>query len=134
MKASRFPDRLMALLLAGMSSSAWAADLVVEENGIAPNYSSIQAAVTAASPGDRIFVKNKAALVPYQESVTIDKPVELLPFTSNGQFFVLGNYTITPNAGNFSVTDFGLTGSPDEPTLSQVINFMRGEDSVGVEN
>lgn len=78
------------------------ADLIVEENGVLPNYSSIQAAVTAASPGDRIFVKNKASGIPYQEAVTINKPVELLSFASGAQFLLLGDVGITPGAANFS--------------------------------
>lgn len=82
-----------------------AADLIVEENGVLPNYSTIQAAVTAASPGDRIFVKNKAGNVPYAENVTVDKPLELLPFTAGGTFYTQGDYTVVPNGTNFSVVN-----------------------------
>ena len=85
------------------------ADLIVEENGVLPNFSSIQAAVTAAQPGDRIFVKNKSGGVPYQENVTIDKPLELLAFDSNGQFLVFGTYTISANAANFSANGQHVT-------------------------
>lgn len=85
------------------------ADLIVEENGVLPNYSTIQAAVTAANPGDRIFIKNKAGSIPYQEDVTIDKPLELLAYDSNGDFLVFGNYTINPNGANFSSTNNTVT-------------------------
>lgn len=85
------------------------ADLIVEENGVLPNFSSIQAAVTAAQPGDRIFVKNKSGGIPYQENVTIDKPLELLAFDSNGQFLVFGSYTLSANGANFTANDQHIT-------------------------
>ena len=85
--------------------SSFGADLIVEESGISPLYGTIQDAVTAASPGDRVFVKNKSGSVPYTESVTIDKPIEILPYANNGQFIVFGNYTISPNATNFSAVN-----------------------------
>lgn len=83
----------------------FAADLIVEESGVSPLYGTIQDAVNAASAGDRIFVKNKSGNVPYTENVTIDKPIELLPYADNGQFIVFGNYTITPNGLNFSAVN-----------------------------
>ena len=43
------------------------------------------------------------------------------------------NHISDANAASFAVTDFGLTGSPDEPTMSQVINFLRGEDITDVD-
>ena len=49
--------------------NAFGADWVVEENGISPNFATIQDAVTAASPGDRIFVVNKSGSIPYMENV-----------------------------------------------------------------
>ena len=101
-------NRIKSLVLLALLASAapsGGADLIVEENASAPKFSSIQAAVSAAGAGDRIFIKNKFANVPYQENVTIDKPVELLAFDSGGEFIVLGSYTITPNAGNFSAQD-----------------------------
>lgn len=88
---------------------ASAADLIVEENGVLPNYATIQDAVNAASPGDRIFIKNKSGGIPYQENVAIDKPLELLAFDSNGSFLVFGNYTISANGANFSSTLNTLT-------------------------
>ncbi len=84
---------------------ATAADLIVEENGVLPNYSTIQAAVTAAMPGDRIFVKNKAGGIPYQENVLIGKPLELLSFDAIDPFIVFGHYTINPASPSFSMPD-----------------------------
>ena len=82
-----------------------AADLIVEGNGVLPNFGTIQDAVTAAAPNDRIFIKNKTGNIPYQENVTIDKPIELLPFEPDGDFLVFGNYTISANGTNFTVPD-----------------------------
>ena len=84
--------------------NAFGADWVVEENGVSPNFATIQDAVTAASPGDRIFVVNKSGSIPYLENVTIDKAIEILPYTANGNFLVFGNYTISPNGSGFSST------------------------------
>lgn len=95
------PTLIAALAIAAPS---FAADLIVEESGVSPLYGTITDAVAAASPGDRIFVKNKSGNVPYTENVTIDKPIELLPYANNGQFIVFGTYTITPNGANFSAT------------------------------
>lgn len=94
--------RAITLILMGLACmfvlfpSAKAADLIVEENGVLPNYGTIQDAVNAASDGDRIFVKNKSGNVPYQENVTINVSIELLPFDANGQYIVWGEYTINP--------------------------------------
>ena len=95
---------MLAFLQVGIVN---AADLIVEENGVLPNYGTIQDAVNAASDGDRIFVKNKAGNVPYQENVTINVSCELLPFDANGQFIVLGTYTISPVIGR-EVTIIGM--------------------------
>jgi hypothetical protein len=86
-------------LVAGFSI---AADLIVEENGVLPNYATIQSAVNAANPGDRIFVKNKAGNVPYNETITIDRPVELLSHAPDGVFYVFGGYSIVPNSAMFT--------------------------------
>lgn len=81
-----------------LAHSGYAADLIVEENGVLPNYATIQSAVTAANPGDRIFVKNKAGNVPYQENVTITKSLSILSYDPDGVYYVFGNYTLNPIA------------------------------------
>jgi hypothetical protein len=102
---------LAAAMLLGLGSRALAqTDLIVEENGVAPNYATIQAAVTAASSSvvDRIFVKNKAGNVPYLENVTISKSVTILPFDPDGVFYCHGSYTINPIPGGGEVTIIGM--------------------------
>lgn len=95
-----------SLLAVALVLPAFSADLVVEENGVSPNYSSIQDAVTAAAPNDRIFIKNKSGNVPYLENVTIEKPLELLPFTADGSFLVTGDYTIVGDGTYFTGPGF----------------------------
>jgi hypothetical protein len=94
---------LLAFVLATLLATSiriYAADLIVEENGVAPNYATIQAAVTAATSGDRIFVKNKAGNVPYNENVTITaKSLSLLAYDPDGVYYVFGNYTINITSG-----------------------------------
>jgi hypothetical protein len=90
----------LALLLTQAGISSMAADLIVEENGVFPNYASIPAAILAASPGDRIFVKNRPG--GWTGAVNINKPVSVLAFQSNGTFDVSGSWTITADAAQFS--------------------------------
>lgn len=102
---------LASAMLLGFGTRAFAqVDLIVEENGVAPNYATIQAAVNAASSSqvDRIFVKNKAGNTPYQENVTISKSVTILPYDPDGVFYCFGNYTINPIAGGGEVTIIGM--------------------------
>jgi len=99
------------------TNSLQAADLIVEENGVLPNYGTIQDAVSAASDGDRIFIKNKSGGIPYQENVTINVSVELLPFDANGQFIVWGEYTISPVVGR-EVTIIGMFNQDGSITCS----------------
>jgi len=41
---------------------------------------------------------------------------------------ILSNSVSLANEDSFTLNDFGLTGSADEPTIEQVIRFARGED------
>jgi hypothetical protein len=99
---------LALVAMVGLCSHSLAADWVVEENGVSPNFATIQDAVNAAAAGDRIFVVNKTGSIPYQENVTIDKPLELLPHAANGSFLVMGTYTISPNGANFSAMNHSV--------------------------
>jgi len=75
---------------------AKATDLLVEENGLSPSYSSITAALAAASSGDRIFIKNKAGNLPWLENITISKSVDLLSFVNDSFFIMQGTVTVSP--------------------------------------
>ena len=111
--------KLLFLMLATglMTMSMYAADLIVEENGVLPNYASIQDAVNAASDGDRIFIKNQAGNVPYMENVTINVSVELLPFDSDGEFIVLGSFTLNPAIGR-TISIIGMNNQVGSVSMS----------------
>ena len=52
-------------------------------------------------------------------------------YTNNGVDATLsasGNAIATSNSGAFTAADFGLIGAPGEPTVDEVIRWMRGED------
>ena len=98
---------LLLSLLIFIGILAKANDLVVEENGISPSYSSIAAAVAAANTGDRIFIKNKAGNLPWLENITITKSLSFLAFQYDTFFVVQGQYTISPSVAD-TVTIIGM--------------------------
>lgn len=108
---------LLALLF---TLPTFAADLVVEEFGVAPAYSSIQAAITAANAGDRILIKNRTAGIPWLENLTLNKSIELLSYENDSSFTMQGNISIVPING-ITITIVGmvnLTGNIDRSTSS----------------
>jgi hypothetical protein len=91
---------LVLAMAMAYATNVFAGDLIVEENGVLPNYATVQAAVNAALSGDRIFVKNKAGNVPYNENVTITaKSLSILSYDPDGFYYVFGNYTINVTSG-----------------------------------
>lgn len=131
MKTNFLKTLAAAALMLGLASRNYAADLIVEENGVSPNFATIQSAVTAATAGDRIFVKNKAGNVPYQENVTINKSISILSYDPDAVYYVFGTYTINAIANgeiniigmynqSGSVNSFSA-GSLTAPTR---VNFM----------
>lgn len=98
---------LLCCLLVATALKTYASDLLVEEFALAPSYSSISAAVAAATNGDRIIIKNKNGNAPWIENVTVDKSLQFLPFTNDTFFVVQGNYSITP-ADNREVVFIGM--------------------------
>lgn len=79
------------LVMIIMGTSLRAADIVVDNDG-SGDYLSIQAAITAANPGDRIFVVSGAS--PYVGDLYIDKSIELLSQTEGERFNYQGNVYI----------------------------------------
>ena len=97
MKSLKF---IAVLLVAGLVSfTASAADLIVEENAVLPNYANIQDALNAASDGDRIFVKNKVGAVPFMEDIIINVSVSIHCFTPDDLWLIQGSVTIQPAIG-----------------------------------
>ncbi len=91
--------RILVLLLVFGAFQVKAADLLVEEFGLSPAYSSIQTAVTAAADGDRIIIRNRVGNIPWVENITINKSLEFLSYDNDTFFVVQGNYTIAPSTG-----------------------------------
>lgn len=88
------------MAIAGLFTSiASAADLYVRDLGAGGSYSTISAAITAASDGDRIIIRPKAANLPYIENLTIDKSVTLVSEINFSKYVLQGTITITPLAG-----------------------------------
>lgn len=76
-----------------------AADLCVNELGTGGCYSSIIAAIAAASDGDRILIEPKPGGVPYVESFTINKSLQLLSNVEGQKWVLEGNVTIATATG-----------------------------------
>lgn len=98
---------LTGYLMIAITLKTFATDLLVEEFALAPNFSSISAAVAAATDGDRIVVKNRNGNAPWIENVTVNKSLQFVPFTNDTFFVVQGTYTIVP-ADNREITFIGM--------------------------
>jgi len=96
---TRTMKHLFTLALAFCALQASAVDHIVEEFGVPPAFPNIASAITAASDGDRIIIKNRAGDIPWIETITVNKSLEFLSFQDNGFFTVQGNWTITPATG-----------------------------------
>lgn len=123
-----------SLLLVGLlvSLTSMATDRVVEEFGVSPTYPSISAAVAAAVDGDRIIIKNRAGDIPWIENITVDRSLQFLSYTNDGQFIVQGTYTIVCAAGREVLIDGmrntagGLTFSGTAATRSMTVRVVDG--------
>lgn len=98
MKNFKFLTAFLGLTFV-MNQFVSATDLVVEEFGTPPAYSSITAAVNAAVDGDRIIIRNRAGNIPWIENITLNKSLELLSYDNDTFFVVQGTYTIDAAAG-----------------------------------
>jgi type IV pilus assembly protein PilY1 len=64
-----------------------------------------------------------------------DPAVRKLYTNNSGSNLTSGNNELTPsNAGAFSDSDFGLTGSASEPSIDEIIRWARGEDLLDDDN
>jgi hypothetical protein len=90
--------------MAIIATSINAANIVVDSYGTG-NYLTIQEAINAASPGDRIFVVVHAS--PYVGNISIDKSIEILSQTEGERFNYQGEVTI--NASNSLPANSSIT-------------------------
>ncbi len=107
----------------GLSSTmAFAADLYVRNGGTGGAYSTVSAAITAASDGDRIIIQPKTNGDPYIENLTINKSLTFVSETNFSRYFIKGTLTITPAAGrvvtisnlssgNYTINDITASGA-----------------------
>ncbi|WP_123838327.1 hypothetical protein [Chryseobacterium oncorhynchi] len=92
--------KLLIVAFAGLSSTmAFAADLYVRNGGTGGAYSTVSAAITAASEGDRIIIQPKTNGAAYVENITINKSLTFVSETNYNKYFIQGTVTINPAAG-----------------------------------
>ncbi|MGU3376435.1 hypothetical protein [Chryseobacterium sp. M5A1_1a] len=92
--------QLLIIALTGLvNTTAFAADLYVRNGGAGGAYSSVSAAITAASEGDRIIIQPKINGAAYVENLTINKSLTFVSETNNNRYFIQGTITVNPAAG-----------------------------------
>lgn len=92
--------QLFVVVLTGLSSTmAFAADLYVRNGGAGGAYSTVSAAITAASEGDRIIIQPKTNGSAYVENLTINKSLTFVSETNYNRYLIQGTITINPAAG-----------------------------------
>ncbi|WP_073174809.1 autotransporter outer membrane beta-barrel domain-containing protein [Chryseobacterium vrystaatense] len=106
--------KLFTIALTGLiSTTAFAADLYVRNGGVGGAYSTVSAAITAASNGDRIIIQPKTNGTAYVENLTINKSLTFVSETNYNKYIIQGNITISPAAGRvitISSLSSGTTG------------------------
>ncbi len=113
--------QLLFIIVGLISSIATAADLYVRNAGAGGAYSSVSAAVTASSSGDRIIIQPKSNGSAYVENVTINKSLTFVSETIYNRYFIQGTITINPaagrvvtisnlNSGNFTIYNVVASG------------------------
>jgi hypothetical protein len=125
---------LLILPLALFSSFlAKATDICVNENGNGGCYTTISAAISAATNGDRIIINPKAGGAPYVENLVVNKTLQFLCAADTEKYYVQGSISITPALGR-SITFIGLkqVGNFGASTASPagarcVVNIMSSE-------
>ncbi len=86
--------KLLIIAFAGLSSTmAFAADLYVRNGGASGAYSTVSAAITAASDGDRIIIQPKINGTAYVENVTINKSLTFVSETNYNKYIIQGILT-----------------------------------------
>lgn len=87
--------QLFFVAIAGLfTTAASAADLVVRDGGAGGAFSTIGAAISQASDGDRIIIRPKVGNLPYQEDVLVDKSLTFLSEIQGDQYEINGNFSI----------------------------------------
>lgn len=99
---------LLTLAMAfGAINSGFAADLYVNNSGQSGTYTTIQAAINAASTGDNIYV---SPLNSYQESLSVTKSIRIASSVAGSRIIVTQDIKISPLA-NILVELIGIEGT-----------------------
>ena len=94
------------------SALASAADLYVRDAGAGGAYSTIAAAIAAATDGDRIIIRPKTGGLPYIGDFTINKSLSFVSEINFSKYAVQGLITFDPAAGrNISIHNISITGN-----------------------
>ena len=117
---------ILLLLVAFISVKA--ADILVNSSGLSGSYTTISAAVQAASAGDRILISPQN--LPYQEDpLVIDKDLTLMPYSTNSFVHFQGDIHLVLDAiSSFSLIGFRHDNIPffaaqsPESSISSSIN------------
>ena len=111
---------LTILLLLVSTMVVNATDILVNSSGLAGSYTTISAAVQAASAGDRILISPQ--IMPYQEdSLVIDKDLTLMPYATNSFVSFEGSIQLTLDSiANFTL--IGFRGDYEFENLFSVFN------------
>jgi hypothetical protein len=103
---------LFIALLGLFTSIASAADLYVRDFGAGGSYSTISAAISAASDGDRIIIRPKSGGIPYLENLTVNKSLSFVSETNFTKYLIQGTISVTPAAGRvITFSNLNLTSS-----------------------
>jgi hypothetical protein len=104
-------NSLLTLIL--LSSSVKAADFFVYSSAQAPDYSTIQSAVNAASNNDNIYIDSTV----FTENVTIDKSLSFYPLNKGSRYTINGGLTLD-FLNNTSIYIQGLDGAGISSTFN----------------
>lgn len=98
----------MALLF-NLIETSTATDLVVNTGGAGGTYASLNAAIAAASPGDRIIVYPSLNGASYMEgTISITKSLQILSANEGAFYTIDGNINVTPASAGMSLTIIGM--------------------------
>ena len=103
----------------------YATDIYVNNSGQPGTYTTIAAAISAASSGDRIFISPYGV---YTENLTVDKSITIASAVSGTNFNVLGSFAVTANAGMdvriiggiFSSTLYATTNTATQNNMTDI--------------
>lgn len=103
---------LFIAIVSLFTTLASAADLYVRDFGAGGSYSTISAAISAASDGDRIIIRPKSGGIPYLENLIVNKSLSFVCETNFTKYLIQGTIAVTPTAGRVvSFYNLNLTSS-----------------------